>query len=97
MNNSEFEEIVSQLKELQIRESVLLQRLERVIEENSLVARTNAIRGFAIGDLVEIKNPRPLQAKRGTVTKIGANRITVTTTRNGYTIIRSPANLRHID
>jgi hypothetical protein len=59
MSNNEIQDIVAQLKELQIRESVLLQRLERVNEENSLAVRNNSIRGFAIGDLVEINIGTP--------------------------------------
>jgi hypothetical protein len=96
MNNGldEVKDIVAQLQQLQIRESELLQRLERLSEaETPTVPRV-----FAIGDLVIIKNPRPLQSNQGKIIKIGAgtNRITVQT-KNGSKIVRAPFNLVHLD
>jgi hypothetical protein len=95
----EIEDIVAQLQSLQIRESELLQRLERLNEANRITSGTPiATRVFAIGDLVRIKNPRPLQAKQGTVIRIGVDtdRITVQT-KNGSKIVRASYNLSHID
>ncbi len=57
-----------------------LQRLDRLNELNSSNATVppSTTRVFAIGDLVKIKNPRPLQARQGTIIRIGdTNRITV--------------------
>ncbi len=47
---------------------------------------------FAVGDRVRIKNPGPFQPTTGTVSKIGAKRITVRTA-NGSNIVRAPKNL----
>jgi hypothetical protein len=101
MNNNghEIQQIVAQLKKLQLRESDPLQRLEVLNEENNIaVPVTSSRRAFAIGDRVGIKNPRPLQAKKGTIVKIGTNtnRITVLA-KNGSKIVRAPINLVHID
>jgi len=49
-------------------------------------------RPFAIGDYVTVKNPNPFQANKGTITKIGNKRITVTTL-SGQKIVRAPKNL----
>jgi hypothetical protein len=96
MNNGldEAKDIVAQLQQLQIRESELLQRLERISE----VETPTAPRVFAIGDLVIIKNPRPFQSNQGKIIKIGigTNRITVQT-KNGSKIVRAPFNLAHLD
>jgi hypothetical protein len=95
----EIEDIVAQLQSLQIRESELLQRLERSNEANRNTSGTPiATRVFAIGDLVRIKNPRPLQAKQGTIMRIGVDtdRITVQT-KNGSTIVQASCNLTHIN
>jgi hypothetical protein len=95
----ETEGIVAQSQSLQIRESELLQRLERLNEANRNTSGTPiATRVFVIGDLVRIKNPRPLQAKQGTVIRIGVDtdRITVQT-KNGSKIVRASYNLTHIN
>jgi hypothetical protein len=87
--------IVAQLKQLQIQESDLLLRLERLTEANSQASEPLVTtRAFAIGDLVQIKNPRPLQAKKGKIVRIGVDtdRITVEA-KNGSKIIRASANL----
>ncbi len=92
--------IVAELQRLQIQESQLLQRLDRLNELNSSNATVppSTTRVFAIGDLVKIKKkPRPLQARQGTIIRIGdTNRITVLA-RNGTKIIRAPFNLIHVD
>ena len=95
----EIKDIVAQLQRLQIQESELLQRLERLNETNSGSSGAPiTTQEFVIGDLVRIKNPRPLQAKQGTIVKIGVNtnRIPVQT-RSGTKIVRAPSNLVHID
>jgi hypothetical protein len=58
----------------------------------SIVANVVEPREFVIGDRVRIKNPNLFQTDRGTITKIGASRITVRT-RSGTKIIRAPKNL----
>jgi hypothetical protein len=104
MNNGqdEIKEIVAQLQRLQIQETELLLRLERLSETDSQTfgspTRTQSSREFRIGDLVKIKNPKPFQIKKGTIIKIGigTNRITVQST-NGSKIVRAPSNLIHIN
>ena len=94
---NEIEEIVAQLKRLQIEETVLLLRLEQLSKTDSHTSGSPTKRVFAIGDLVKIKNPKPFQIKKGTIIKIGngTNRITVQAT-NGSKIVRAPTNLIHI-
>jgi hypothetical protein len=101
MNNEqdEIKDIVAQLQRLQIQETELLQRLERLSEVDGNTSRSpNATRGFEIGDLVQIKNPRPLQAKKGVIIRIGVgtDRITVQA-KNGSKIVRASFNLSHIE
>ena len=92
--------IVAQLKRLQIHEPELLQGLERLSEADSQPSTLpRTIRDFRIGDLVQIKNPRPLfQSKQGTVLRIGVDtdRITVQS-KNGSKIVRSSIYLTHTD
>ena len=98
----DLQDIVAQLQRLQIEQSRLLDRIDRLSERNHDAARgdrpADATRPFAIGDLVRINNPRPLQAKKGKIIRIGVetNRITVET-KNGSKIIRAPSNLTHLD
>ena len=51
---------------------------------------------LAIGDRVEILNPRRLQANSGIITRITKSRVTITPTR-GSKIVRHPRNVRKID
>jgi hypothetical protein len=68
----EIKDIVAQLKRLQIQETELLQRLEQLSEADRNPSRSpDTTRGFVIDDLVQMKSPRPLQAKKGTTMKIG--------------------------
>jgi dsDNA-specific endonuclease/ATPase MutS2 len=95
----EIKDIVAQLKRLQIQETELLQRLEQLSEADRNPSRSpDTTRGFVIGDLVQIKNPRPLQAKKGTIIKIGVatDRITVQA-KNGSKIVRASSNIYHIE
>jgi hypothetical protein len=65
-------DIVAQLQRLQIQELELLQRLERLREADDNASEPPIrTRKFVIGDLVQIKNPRPLQSKKGTIIRIG--------------------------
>jgi hypothetical protein len=95
----EIKNIVAQLQRLQIQESELLQRLERLSEDNSHIAASpTPTRDFRIGDLVQIKNPKPFQIKKGNIIRIGTDtdRITVQS-RNGSKVVRASFNLIHLD
>jgi hypothetical protein len=95
----EIKDIVSQLQRLQIQESELLQRLERLSEADSHTAGSpTPRRDFRIGDLVQIKNPKPFQIKKGNIIRIGADtdRITVQS-RNGSKVVRASFNLTLIE
>jgi hypothetical protein len=76
MNNEhdEIKDIVAQLQQLQIKETELLSRLERLSGTGSQTfgspTRTLPSREFRIGDLVKIKNSKPFQIKKGTIIKI---------------------------
>ena len=101
MNNErdEIKVIVAQLKQLQIQETELLQRLEQLNEADSNPSRSPCVtRGFAIGDLVQIKNPRPLQAKKGTIMKIGVatDRVAIQA-KNGSKTVRASSNVFHVE
>jgi hypothetical protein len=102
MNNvvqDEIKNIVSQLQRLQLQETELLQRLEFLNEtETNATQSPIATRLFVIGDEVRIKNPRPLQPKKGKIIRIGVDtdRITVLA-KNGSKVVRASSNLIHID
>jgi transcription antitermination factor NusG len=89
--NDEIQDLITQLKQLQLQQTALLARLDeaRCRETGADVKET---RGLVIGDKVRIKNPRPFQADRGTVIKIRPNRTTVRT-RSGNKILRASKNL----
>jgi hypothetical protein len=96
----EIKDIVAQLQSLQIQETELLQRLERLNDsDNNTFGSTTSqtTRELRIGDLVKIKNPKPFQSKTGTIVKIGVgtNRVTVQT-KSGSKLVRAPSNLIHI-
>ena len=99
-DKDEIIEIVAQLQRLQIQESELLLRLERLSVTESQAdnppTSTQISREFRIGDLVHIKNPKPFQIKKGNIIKIGANRVTVQS-KTGSKIVRAPINIIHID
>ena len=99
VTQDEIKNIVTQLRRLQIQETELLERLELLTETGVNATQTPiATQLFVIGDLVRIKNPRPLQPKKGTIIRIGADtdRITVLA-KNGSKIVRASFNLIHID
>ena len=97
--NNEVDEIILQLKSLKLQQTELLALLGEKTKGRTAPtdSGTGAIvdreqRTFAIGDKVKIKNPNRFQANKGTITKIGATRITVQT-RSGGKIQRAPKNL----
>jgi hypothetical protein len=104
MRDDDIQDIVGQLKRLQIRQDLLLAPLGELSganENTPATARATRIppetetvtaRSFAIRDRVNIRNPNRQQAKKGVVTNITANRITVQD-RLGYKIIRAPHNI----
>jgi hypothetical protein len=96
--HKEIKDIVAQLQRLQIQETELLLRLERLSGTDRHNIESTATREFKIGDLVKIKNPKPFQIKKGKIIRIGTdtNRITVQST-NGSKIVRAPSNLIHIN
>ena len=94
----EIKTIVAQLKCLQIQEPELLQRLERLSEADSQTAASPIpTQDFRIGDLVQIKDPKPFQIKKGIIIRKGAgtDRITVQS-KNRSKIVRVSFNLIHI-
>lgn len=90
-NDSEKKKIVEALKKLNVQETELLERLERLSLAETSVSSVPTARGFAIGDEVHIRNPNPFQAKKGKIIKIGT-RITVLAA-NGSKVVRAPHNL----
>jgi hypothetical protein len=99
MNNDkdEVQDLIEQLKNLQLQQTELLARLERArINEARRTGiqdkEESSTREFAIGDKVRIKNPTRFQADQGVITKIGPSGITVHT-ETGSKILRAPKNL----
>jgi hypothetical protein len=90
-DTDEVQDLIRQLKSLQLQQTDLLSRLERA-RENEAGTNTSETREFAVGDEVSIKNPAPFQANQGIITKIGRSRISVLT-GSGRTIQRAPKNL----
>ena len=76
-NNSEQDiaYIVAQLQELQLQQSVLLNRLAGINERNTegefFDTTTDTPRDFRIGDRVRITNPKRFQAKKAVIINIG--------------------------
>jgi hypothetical protein len=104
MRDDDIQDIVDQLKRLQIRQDLLIARLGELSggNENTPVTawatrippetETVTARIFAIGDRVKIRKPNRQQANKSVVINITANRITVQD-RLGYKIIRAPHNI----
>jgi dsDNA-specific endonuclease/ATPase MutS2 len=93
-NDGEIQDIVNQLKGLQLQQAALISRLGRLSDserQDTPPTPPQAAREFAIGDKVRIINPRILQENRGKITRIGL-RITVLTPK-GNSIVRAPKNL----
>ena len=98
------EELITQLKSLQIKQAELLERLERareredkkeVVDEEVKKTHVDELvptEELAIGDKVRIRNPNPFQASRGTIIKIGASRVTIQT-KTGTKILRAQKNV----
>jgi hypothetical protein len=93
--NDDVQDIVSQLRNLQLQQATLISRLER-LSESGTAAHTDTAREFAIGDWVKINNPGLFKATKGKIVRIGATRITVEST-GGKKIVRSPKNLTLIE
>ena len=95
-NEQDISNIVAQLQQLQLQQSVLLTRLSRIHERSTerdyYDAAADTPRDLRIGDRVRILNPKRFQAKKGVVTNIGEGRVTVKAP-NGTKIQRSPENL----
>jgi transcription elongation factor len=102
MRNDNIKDIVEQLQRLQLQQDALITRLGE-LSNNSVTTNARATRippetetitarTFAIGDKVRIRNPNRLQADRGVVVNITANRITVQT-RRGSKIVCAPHNI----
>ncbi len=96
----EINDIVAELKHLQTQESELLQRLERLSEAESHTATSpTPTREFRIGDLVQIKNPKPFQIKTSDITRTGidTDRVTAQAKNGSSKIVRSSFDLIHVD
>ena len=102
-SDKELEDIVNQLKRLQIQQTELITRLEQLNEvkrsakqeSDAKPAPTIARRTtFAVGDQVRIRNPGILQANTGRIVKINTDthRITIQT-KNGNKIVRATKNV----
>ena len=108
-NDVEIEHIVEQLRQLNIQQFTLLQRLEQLNGGHSNpnpppptappaparhVPPTTVV-PFTIGDQVRIKNPKVGQPNRGTITKITPKRITVLGKISGQPqyVTRAPHNI----
>jgi hypothetical protein len=87
-DEDDIQDIVRQLSALQLKQNILLARLEKATEGE--VDETP--RPFQIGQAVKIKNLGLLQASKGRITWIGKDRITVTA-EPGAKIVRAPKNL----
>jgi hypothetical protein len=96
MSNDEVQDLIRQLKNLQLQQTELLVRLERARGDEARAGvygeEESGTRKFAIGNKVRIKNPTPFQADQGVITMIGPNRVTVHT-KTGSKILRAPKNL----
>jgi hypothetical protein len=95
-NEQDIADIVEQLQQLQLQQSVHLTRLAGISQRNTereyFDAAADTPRELRVGDRVIINNPGVFQPKRGVIIKIGASRITVKP-RSGPNIQRSPNNL----
>ena len=96
------QDIIRQLKGLQLKQTELLARLELArskeqeeavtVVNNKVTSSVSETRPLAIGDKVRIKNPSPFQANEGVIIKIGTSRVTVLT-GSGTKILRATKNL----
>ena len=86
-------DIVAQLNQLQLQQSELLTQLTGLSGRNAIPVVVDGTQSeFQVGDSVRILNPRGPQANTGVISKISANRITVTTA-SGSKIIRAYHNI----
>ena len=97
-NNDEQDitDIVVQLQELHLQQSILLTRLASINERNTegeyYNTATDTPQDFQIGDRVRITNPKRFQAKKGVIINIGEARVTIRAP-NGTKIQQAPENL----
>lgn len=95
-NDREIQNIVEQLQNLQIRQATLVSRLEELNRNKKNKRNTgDTPRPLEVGDWVRVLNPRPFQARRGKITKIG-KRVTILTAA-GDPIVRAAQNLQRED
>ena len=102
--DAEVQEVIELIKALNLQQTALISRLERLSAEREEERRTTATpraaptviapRAYHIGDEVRILNPQRLQPSKGRIIKIGATRITVKAS-NGSTIVRPPQNITY--
>ena len=95
-NEQDIADIVAQLQQLQLQQSILLTRLSRINERDNERdyhdATADTPRDLKIGDRVKVLNPKRFQAKKGIVTNVGESRITIQAA-NGSKVQRAPENL----
>jgi dsDNA-specific endonuclease/ATPase MutS2 len=95
-NDTEIADIIAQLQQLQLQQSILLTRLARSQDRNTereyLDTVSEIPREFQIGDRVRIINPTRFQQNKGVVVKITEHRVSVKP-QIGINISRSPHNL----
>jgi transcription antitermination factor NusG len=84
--NNEIEDLIAELKLLQVRQRQVLARLEEAQQENK------EKRALKVGDRVIILNPNRNQENRGVIITIGASRVTILTATQRR-ISRAPKNL----
>jgi hypothetical protein len=75
MSNDEVQDLIEQLKNLQLQQTELLVRLERARRDEARAGvydeEESGTQEFAIGDKVRIKNSTRFQADQGVITTIG--------------------------
>jgi hypothetical protein len=83
MNKDEVQDLIEQLKNLQLQQTELLVRLERTRGNEARAGisdqEESRTRDLTAGDKVRIKNRTRFQANRGVITKIGSSRASVHT------------------
>jgi hypothetical protein len=96
MSNDKVQDLIEQVKNLQLQQTELLVRLERARGNEARAGvydeEESGTREFAIGDKVRIKNPTRFQADQGVITKIGPSPIIIHT-KTGSKILRAPKKL----
>jgi hypothetical protein len=93
MRNDDIQDLIAQIERLQVQQTELLVRLRSATdnEDSGHAPFENDTEEDSRTTFI-INNPNLFQANRGTVTKIGTKRITVTSP-SGQKILRAPKNL----